>query len=339
MSREVHTIKCKAAICWGPEEPLTVEEIEVEPPQSSEVRLRLLFASLCHTDVIRRSGFRYPLYPRILGHEGVGVIESVGKGVTDFKEGDIVIPSFIGECGDCENCKSAKTNVCLKYPTNFNGLMADNTSRMSVKGQKLYHLFWCSTFTEFTVVDHNYIVKINPELQLAHASLLSCGFTTGFGTAWKEAKVHRGSSVAVFGLGGVGIGAIIGAKLLGASKIIGVDLNNRKKEKAEFFGMTDFINPKEIENKTCVEMIKEMTGGMGVDYSFECSGAGSVVNEAVEATVMGRGITIMLGGAEKNASISCLALLGGRTLKGTTFGGIKPRSDLPSIITKCINKR
>ncbi|ONK55805.1 uncharacterized protein A4U43_C10F1160 [Asparagus officinalis] len=338
-SKVPQTIRCKAAICWGPEEPLTVEEIEVEPPRSSEVRIRILCASLCHTDQSCWKGYLGPLYPRVLGHEGVGVIESVGEGVDGLDEGDLVMPSFVGECGDCRNCSSNKTNLCFRYPVALDGLMPDATARMSVEGKKLYHLFSCSTFAEYTVVNVNYVVRVDPRLEPSHISLLSCGFTTGFGAAWKEAGVDRGSSVAVFGLGGVGIGAVAAAKLLGASKIIGVDLNDKRKEKAEFYGMTDFINPKKNDGKTTVEIIREMTEGVGVDYSIECTGAAAVTSEAFESTVMGRGVTVLLGVTpEQHASVDRTALLYGRTVKGALYGGVKLRSDLLSIIGKCISK-
>ncbi|EEF42405.1 Alcohol dehydrogenase, putative [Ricinus communis] len=206
-------ITCKAAVIWGVGEPLKVEEIQVEPPKSSEVRVKMLYASICHTDIARANGFPFPLFPRVLGHEGVGVVESIGDKVNGFKEGDVVIPAFIGECQECENCTSAETNLCLKYPTNRNGLMADDTSRMSIRGQKLYHLFTCSTWSEYMVIDSNYLVKIAP--------------------AWKEAKVKEGSSVAVLGLGAVGLGVVEGARMQGASKIIGVDKNDKKREKGK----------------------------------------------------------------------------------------------------------
>ncbi|KAK1303680.1 Alcohol dehydrogenase-like 3 [Acorus calamus] len=267
------TIICKAAVCWGPDEPFKIEQIQVDPPRLGEVRLKILCSSLCHTDVLRWHGIPQALFPRVLGHEGVGVVESVGDGVTDIKVGDTVIPTFIGECGDCPNCSSGKTNLCRTHPVSFSGLMPDGTSRMSTAGgRSLYHLFSCSTFSEYAVVSAHYVTKVDPGLPQPVASLLSCGFTTGFGAVWREAKVETGSSIAVFGLGGVGIGAVAGAKMMGAGRIIGIDVNDKKREPGEAFGATDFVNPGKIGGRSAVEVIRELTGGLGVDYSFECSG-------------------------------------------------------------------
>ncbi|KAK9272822.1 hypothetical protein L1049_003200 [Liquidambar formosana] len=331
-------ITCKAAICWGSGEALKVEEIQVEPPKSCEVRLKMLCASLCHTDILFFQGLLVPLFPRVLGHEGVGMVESMGNEVREVKEGDVVIPTYLGECGECDNCMSGTSNLCHKYPLRMSGLMQDDTSRMSIRGQKLYHTFSCSTWSEYTVVDANYIVKIHSTTPLPHASFISCGFSTGFGAAWKEAKLQRGSSVAVLGLGAVGLGVVEGARMQGAARIIGVDKNERKREKGQCFGMTDFINPEGC-NESISEVVKKMTGGMGVDYCFECTGVAPLVNEAVEATKMGKGTTILIGAVnETSVHINFIALMRGRTLKGSTFGGIKVQSDLPIIVDKCINK-
>ncbi|KAK9269680.1 hypothetical protein L1049_001458 [Liquidambar formosana] len=282
IKRRFSVVGSAAAVCWGEEKVVKVEEIQVEPPRRCEIRMKIIYASFCHTDVLCTQGFPTSAFPRVLGHEGVGVVESIGEEVTNLKEGDIVIPTFIGECKECENCRSGKTNLCEKYPFLFSGLMPDETSRMSVKGQKLYHFFTCSTWSEYTVVNINYIVKVDPSIALPHASLLSCGFTTGFGGGWKEAKVEKGSSVAVFGLGAVGLGAIKGAQMKGATRIIGIDKNERKKEKGLAFGMTEFVNPSE-HDKSISEIIKELTGGTGVDYCIECTGVAPLMNEALEA--------------------------------------------------------
>ncbi|KAL9377253.1 hypothetical protein Peur_031373 [Populus x canadensis] len=269
-SSSSQVITCKAAVCWGVGEPLKVEEIQVEPPKFSEIRVKMLCASLCHTDTLHAEGSLIPLFPRVLGHEGVGYVS-------------LDDPTF-GECQECENCSSGKTNLCLKYPFILNGLMPDGTSRISINGQKLYHLFTCSTLSEYMVIDTNYVVKIDPSIDLPHASFLSCGFSTGFGSAWREANVEKGSSVAVIGLGAVGLGAIEGARMQGAAKIIGIDKNEKKREKGQAFGMTDFINPEEYFNKPISELIKDITGGLGVDYCFECTGVGPLINEALLAT-------------------------------------------------------
>ncbi|KAL0400444.1 UNVERIFIED_CONTAM: CYP enzymes assisting alcohol dehydrogenase [Sesamum latifolium] len=334
-------ITCKAAVIWKENESPKVEEIQVEGPKSGEVRVRMLFASICHTDVLGCKGFPTPLFPRVLGHEGVGIVESIGEGVEQLKEGDIVIPTYLGECGECENCMSGNTNLCQTYPLQaFTGLMGDSTSRMSIQGQHLYHFLSCSTWSQYTVVDVNYLVKIDPKIPLPHASFLSCGFTTGFGAVWKEAKVHRGSTVAVLGLGAVGLGVIEGARVHGASRIIGIDINESKRAVGEGFGMTDFINPKSgSENKSISEMVKLLTGGCGVDYSFECTGVAQLVNEALETTKVGIGKMMMLGAAtDKSVEFDFVTLLSCRTFKYAVFGGVKVQSDLPLVIHKCINK-
>ncbi|KAL5577423.1 hypothetical protein UlMin_019122 [Ulmus minor] len=344
MSRSSKVVTCKAVVCWGLGEPGKVEDIQVEPPKPSEVRVKMLYASVCHTDsVVCNEGFPIPLFPRVLGHEGVGVVESIGEEVKGLKEGDAVIPTFVSECVECENCLSGKTNMCLTYPLYFTGLMLDGTSRMSVKGQPLYHVFSCSTWSEYMVVDVNYVLKIDPALSLPHASFLSCGFSTGFGAPCKEAGVEKGSSVAVIGLGAVGLGAIEGSRTQGATKIIGIDINEGKKVKGEAFGMTDFINPLQPEseraNKSVSELIKELTGGMGVDYCFECSGVPSLISEALDATKLGKGKTVIIGLANvTSVQINLLTLLCGRTLKGSIFGGLRPKADLPLLIEKCKNK-
>ncbi|KAF7833252.1 alcohol dehydrogenase-like 2 [Senna tora] len=334
-------ITCKGAVWWGGgEKDVSVEEIEVDPPQATEVRVKMLLASVCHTDLLRAKGIPSPLFPRVLGHEGVGVVESIGEKVTNVKVGDVVIPTFIGECQECENCISKETNMCLKYPPTFNGLMLDNTSRMSIRGQRLYQLFSCATWCEYMVVEENYLLKVDPTIDLVHASFISCGFSTGFGAAWKEAKVQSGSTLAVFGLGAVGLGVVSAAKMLGASKIIGIDKNGMKKAKGEAFGMSDFINPIESDKPISV-LIKEISGEMGVDYCFECTGVPPLLTQAVEATKTGKGKTIFMGAAaadEDFVQVRFRALLLGRTLKGSIFGGLKARSDLPIIAEKCLKK-
>ncbi|KAL9296157.1 hypothetical protein ACSQ67_022053 [Phaseolus vulgaris] len=338
MSTTSQVITCKAAICWGLGQPVTVEEIQVDPPKATEVRVKVLCASICHTDLTSLQGFPHMCFPLALGHEGVGVVESVGDEVTTLKEGDVVIPTYIGECETCENCVSGKTNLCLTHPVRLNGLLPDNTSRMSIRGQRLYHVLSCSTWSEYFVSDVNYTVKVDSAIDPAHASFISCGFSTGFGAAWKEAKVESGSSVAVLGLGAVGLGAISGAKSMGASEIIGIDKNEKKREKGEAFGMTQFINSGDSA-KSVSELVKEVTGGMGVDYSFECTGIPPLLSQSLEATKMGTGKTIVVGiPAEPTVSLGMLSLLLGRTMKGSAFGGLKVRSDIAIVANKCLKK-
>ncbi|XP_022878060.1 alcohol dehydrogenase-like 1 isoform X2 [Olea europaea var. sylvestris] len=330
-------ITCRAVVCWEANETPKVEEIQVDPPKSGEVRVKMLFASLCHTDVLACKGFPSPVFPRVLGHEGVGIVESIGEGVSKLREGDIVIPTYLGECGECENCRTGKTNLCQTYPLQaFTGLMTDGTPRMSCRGQKLYHFLSCSTWSEYTTIDANYVVKIDSRISMPHASFLSCGFTTGFGAVWKEAKVPKGSTVAVLGLGAVGLGVIEGARVHGAAQIIGIDKNESKQAIADAFGMTDFINPTNSD-KSISDLVKEVTGGLGVDYCFECTGVAQLVNETLEATKVGIGTMIMLGaGTQKSMEINFSTVLCCRTFKYSIFGGVKVQSELPVVIDKCV---
>ncbi|KAL0330208.1 UNVERIFIED_CONTAM: 8-hydroxygeraniol oxidoreductase [Sesamum radiatum] len=300
-------ITCKGAVIRKAWEPLQVEEIQVHPPKSTEVRIKMLCASMCHTDMTCcNSGFPLPFFPRIPGHEGVG---------------------------------SGRTNLCHKYPLGFDGLMPDGTSRlMSAGGERIYHLVSCSTWSEYAVIDANYTVKVDPRLSPFHTSFLCCGFTTGFGSSWRELDIEKGSTVAVIGLGAVGLGAVKGAQMQGASKIIGIDINELKHEKAKAFGITDFINPK-LSDKSVSELIKEATGGLGVDYCFECSGVPALVNEAIEGSKIGLGTVMVLGvGPGKSVEVDYIPLLCGRTVRGSTYGGIRTQSDLPKIVEKCVNK-
>ncbi|KAF8007872.1 hypothetical protein BT93_K1764 [Corymbia citriodora subsp. variegata] len=338
-------IMCKGVVCWGAEEEWRMEEIRVDPPKGSEVRMKMLFASVCHSDLLMSRGFPLPLYPRVLGHEGVGIVESVGEEVKELKEGDVVIPAYVGECKECENCDSDKTNLCLRYPLSVDGVLPDGTSRMSIRGQALYHSLSCSTWSEYTVSDANYVVKIDPDVSLPHASFLSCGFSTGFGAAWMDSKVESGSSVAVIGLGAVGLGAIGGARARGATTIIGVDKNGMKKDKGEAFGMTHFINPDDhksadgVDSKSISKMVKDLTGGAGVDYCFECSGVPDLISQALEATKVGKGKAVIVGaGPNHLVQVNLMELLSGRTLKGTIFGGLKSQTHLPLLLQKSKNE-
>ncbi|KAK7404282.1 hypothetical protein VNO78_05053 [Psophocarpus tetragonolobus] len=308
-------VKYVAAICWGIGKPVTVEEIQVDPPKATEVRVKMLCASLCHTDISSIQGFPYVRAFSIL--------------CFNFLKNDNEISSSNGECQECENCVSGKTNLCQTYPIRLTGLMADNTSRMSIRGQRLHHVLSCATRSEYMVSDAKYTLKVDPTIDPAHASFISCGFSTGLGAAWKEAKVESGSSVAVFGLGAVGLGAISGAKMMGATKIIGVDKNEMKRQKGEAFGMTNFINPGDSA-KSVSELVKELNGGMGVDYSFECTGVAPLLTESLEATKVVR--------TEPIIPFGLTSIMYGRTLKGSVFGGLKAISDLSILANKCQKK-
>ncbi|KAK6114994.1 hypothetical protein DH2020_007263 [Rehmannia glutinosa] len=266
-------IKCKAAVAWEAGKPLVIEEVEVAPPQKMEVRLKILFTSLCHTDVyFWEAKAQDSVFPRILGHEAAGIVESVGEGVTELLPGDHVLPVFTGECGDCAHCKSEESNMCslLRINTDRGVMINDEKPRFSINGKSIYHFVGTSTFSEYTVVHAGCVAKINPLAPLDKVCVLSCGISTGLGATLNVAKPKQGSSVAIFGLGAVGLAAAEGARLAGASRVIGVDLNPSRCEEAKRIGVTEFVNPKD-HNKPVQEVIVEMTDG-GVDRSVECTG-------------------------------------------------------------------
>ena len=270
-------IKSKAAIAWGPGQPLSVEEVDVMLPRKGEVLVKILASGVCHTDAFTLSGDDPEgIFPCILGHEGGGVVEQLGEGVTSVEVGDHVIPLYTPECGECKFCLSGKTNLCQKIrETQGKGLMPDGTTRFYKDGEPIFHYMGCSTFSEFTVLPEISLAKVNPTAPLEEVCLLGCGVTTGMGAVMNTAKVEPGANVAVFGLGGIGLNVLQGARLVGADRIIGVDLNNDKRALAEKFGMTDFINPSEVDD--VVGAIVDLTDG-GVDYSFECIGNTDVMN-------------------------------------------------------------
>ncbi|CAN8304450.1 unnamed protein product [Cochlearia groenlandica] len=338
-------IQCKAAICRKAGEPLVIEEIHVDPPQAYEVRIKILCTSLCHTDVTFWKLDSGPIsrLPRILGHEAVGVVESIGENVEEFKQNDVVLPVFNPYCEECKDCKSSKTNWCARFSDDY----TSNTRRYGMSsrfkdslGQDIHHFLFVSSFSEYTVVDIAHLVKISHEIPVDKAALLSCGVSTGVGAAWKVADVEKGSTVAVFGLGAVGLAVGEGARIRGAAKIIGVDLNPDKFELGKKFGFTDFVNPSFCGEKKISEVIKEMTGEGGVDYSFECVGLASLLNEAFLSTRTGSGKTVMLG-MEKHAetiSIGSFDLLKGRSLHGSLFGGLKSKIDIPILVDYYLKK-
>ncbi|CAL5414661.1 unnamed protein product [Camellia sinensis] len=334
-------IRCKAAVAWEAGKPLVIEEVEVAPPQKMEVRVKILYTSLCHTDVyFWEAKGQNPVFPRILGHEAGGIVESVGEGVTDLAPGDHVLPVFTGECKECAHCKSEESNMCdlLRINTDRRVMIHDQKSRFSINGKPIFHFVGTSTFSEYTVVHVGCLAKINPLAPLDKVCVLSCGISTGFGATVNVAKPKKGSTVAVFGLGAVGLAAAEGAKVSGASRIIGVDLNSNRYEQAKKFGVTEFVNPKDY-NKPVQEVIAEMTNG-GVDRSVECTGSTEAMISAFECVHDGWGVAVLVGVPHKDAVFKThpVNFLNERTLKGTFFGNYKPRSDIPSVVEKYMNK-
>ncbi|WP_086480976.1 S-(hydroxymethyl)glutathione dehydrogenase/class III alcohol dehydrogenase [Oceanospirillum sanctuarii] len=327
-------IKSRAAIAWGPNQPLSVEEVDVMPPQKGEVLVKIIATGVCHTDAFTLSGDDPEgIFPAILGHEGGGIVEAVGEGVTSLQVGDHVIPLYTAECGECKFCKSGKTNLCQAVrETQGKGLMPDGTTRFYKDGQPIYHYMGCSTFSEYTVLPEISLAKVNKEAPLEEICLLGCGVTTGMGAVMNTAKVEEGATVAIFGLGGIGLSAIIGATMAKASRIIGIDINESKFELAKKLGATDCINPKDYD-KPIQEVIVELTDG-GVDYSFECIGNVDVMRSALECCHKGWGESVIIGvaGAGQEISTRPFQLVTGRVWRGSAFGGVKGRSELPGIV-------
>ncbi|KAL0596756.1 Alcohol dehydrogenase class-3 [Plecturocebus cupreus] len=336
-----HVIKCKAAVAWEAGKPLSIEEIEVAPPKAHEVRIKLIATAVCHTDAYTLSGADPEgCFPVILGHEGAGIVESVGEGVTKLKAGDTVIPLYIPQCGECKFCLNPKTNLCQKIRvTQGKGLMPDGTSRFTCKGKTILHYMGTSTFSEYTVVADISVAKIDPLAPLDKVCLLGCGISTGYGAAVNTAKVEPGSVCAVFGLGGVGLAVIMGCKVAGASRIIGVDINKDKFARAKEFGATECINPQDF-SKPIQEVLIEMTDG-GVDYSFECIGNVKVMRAALEACHKGWGVSVVVGVAASGEEIATrpFQLVTGRTWKGTAFGGWKSVESVPKLVSEYMSKK
>ena len=332
-------IKSKAAVAWGPGEPLKMEEVDVELPKKGEVLVRIVATGVCHTDAFTMSGDDPEgVFPSILGHEGGGIVEMVGEGVTSVEVGDHVIPLYTAECGECKFCKSGKTNLCQAVrETQGKGLMPDGTSRFSKDGEPIYHYMGCSTFSEYTVLPEISLAKVNKTAPLEEVCLLGCGVTTGMGAVLKTAKVQEGDTVAIFGLGGIGLSAITGARMAGAGRIIGIDINESKFDLAKQLGATDVVNPQNFD-KPIQEVIVEMTDG-GVDYSFECIGNVNVMRSALECCHKGWGESVIIGvaGAGQEISTRPFQLVTGRVWRGSAFGGVKGRSELPGIVEQYLN--
>ncbi|GAB5570619.1 all-trans-retinol dehydrogenase [NAD(+)] ADH4 [Prionailurus iriomotensis] len=337
-------IKCKAAIAWEAGKPLCIEEVEVAPPKAHEVRVQIIATALCHTDAHPiNPKFKEALFPVILGHEGAGIVESVGPGVTSFKPGDKVIPLYMAQCGKCKFCLSPLTNFCtklslVKNPIVDQELMQDKTSRFTCKGKPIYHFMGTSTFTQYTVVSDINLAKIDDDANLERVCLLGCGFSTGYGAAINTAKVTPGSTCAIFGLGGVGLSAIMGCKVAGASRIIAIDINSEKFTKAKALGATDCLNPRNL-HKPIQEVIIEMTKG-GVDFALDCAGGPEAMRAALDCTTAGWGTCTFIGvdSEIRGLTISPVELIMGRTINGTCFGGWKSIDSIPKLVTDYKNK-
>ncbi|GAX25987.1 S-(hydroxymethyl)glutathione dehydrogenase / alcohol dehydrogenase [Fistulifera solaris] len=336
-------ITCKAMVARGPKQPLVEETITVDPPKAGEVRVKVIANALCHTDVYTLDGHDPEgLFPSILGHEAGCIVESVGEGVTSVAPGDHVIPAYTPQCCEvsCIFCQSPKTNLCPKIRgTQGQGLMPDGTSRFKDKdGNTIYHFMGCSTMSEYTVLAEISCAKIDPQAPLDKMCLFGCGISTGLGAVWNTCKVETGSSVAVFGLGAVGLAVIQGAQKAGASKIIAVDINPSKFEMAKQLGATDCVNPKEVEGKIQSYIAGTMTP-WGVDYTFDCTGNVEVMRAALECAHRGWGTSCVIGVAASGHEISTrpFQLVTGRIWKGTAFGGFKSRKDIPKLVDRCMS--
>ncbi len=327
-------MKVKAAVAFEAGAPLAIEEVDLEGPRAGEVLVEIKATGICHTDEFTRSGDDPEgLFPAILGHEGAGVVVDVGPGVTTLRKGDHVIPLYVPECRQCEYCVSGKTNLCQAIRvTQGQGVMPDGTSRFSLGGRKILHYMGTSTFANYTVVPEISLAKIREDAPFDKVCYIGCGVTTGIGAVINTAQVEPGANVVVFGLGGIGLNVVQGARLAGANMIVGVDLNPARKALAEKFGMTHFVNPKEVEGDL-VPYLVSLTGG-GADYSFECIGNVNVMRQALECCHKGWGVSVIVGvaGAGQEIATRPFQLVTGRVWKGTAFGGAKGRRDVPKIV-------
>ncbi len=332
-------IKTRAAVAWGPGQPLSIEEVDLMQPQKGEVLVRIVATGVCHTDAYTLSGSDPEgKFPTILGHEGGGIVEVLGEGVTSVATGDHVIPLYTPECGACRFCKSGRTNLCQAIRiTQGQGLMPDGTTRFFKHGKPIYHYMGTSTFSEYTVVPEISLAKISKEAPLEKVCLLGCGVTTGMGAVTNTAKVQASDTVAVFGLGGVGLAVIIGAVKAKAGRIIAIDINPVKFEIARQLGATDVVNPKDYA-KPIQEVIIEMTDG-GVDFSFECIGNVKVMRSALECCHKGWGESVIIGvaGAGEEICTRPFQLVTGRIWRGSAFGGVKGRTELPGYVQRYLD--
>ncbi len=333
-------MKTRAAVAFAPNKPLEIVEVDLDGPKAGEVLIEIMATGVCHTDAYTLEGKDSEgIFPSILGHEGAGIVREVGPGVTSVKPGDHVIPLYTPECRECKTCLSRKSNLCTAIrATQGKGLMPDGTTRFSYKGKPIYHYMGCSTFSNFTVMPAIAVAKVRADAPFDKICYIGCGVTTGVGAVIYTAKVEPGANVVVFGLGGIGLNVIQGAKLVGAGKIIGVDVNPAKVPMAQSFGMTDFINPKTTDN--VVAKVVELTGG-GADYTFDCTGNTEVMRQALECCHRGWGESIIIGVAEAGKEIATrpFQLVTGRVWKGSAFGGARGRTDVPTIVDWYMDKR
>ena len=327
-------IKSRAAVAWAAKQPLEITEVDVAPPKAGEVLVRIVATGVCHTDAFTLSGADPEgIFPTILGHEGGGIVEAIGEGVTSVAVGDHVIPLYTPECGKCKFCLSGKTNLCQAIrATQGKGLMPDGTSRFSHKGKPIFHYMGCSTFSNFTVLPEIAVAKIREDAPFDKSCYIGCGVTTGVGAVVNTAKVTPGANVVVFGLGGIGLNVIQGAKMIGANKIIGVDINDSKDQWGRKFGMTDFVNPKKVSGDIVAHLVTLTDGG--ADFTFDCTGNTTVMRQALEACHRGWGVSVVIGVAEAGKEIATrpFQLVTGRVWKGTAFGGARGRTDVPKIV-------
>ena len=326
-------MKTKAAIAVKAGEDLVIEELDLDGPGDNEVLVEIKATGVCHTDAFTLSGDDPEgIFPSVLGHEGAGIVMEVGKNVTSVKPGDHVIPLYTPECRDCNFCLNPKTNLCQSIrETQGQGLMPDGTSRFSLNGDPIYHYMGCSTFSNYSVMPEIAVAKVRQDAPFDKICYIGCGVTTGIGAVAFTMNVEAGATVAVFGLGGIGLNVIQGARLVGATRIIGIDMNPAKAELGKKFGMTDFVNPKDVDN--VVDHLVQMTGG-GVDYSFECIGNVNVMRQALECCHKGWGQSCIIGvaGAGQEIATRPFQLVTGRSWRGTAFGGARGRTDVPKIV-------
>ena len=333
-------MKTRAAVAFAPKTPLEIVELDLEGPKAGEVLVEIMATGICHTDAYTLDGFDSEgIFPSVLGHEGAGIVREVGAGVTSVAPGDHVIPLYTPECRQCKSCLSGKTNLCTAIrATQGKGLMPDGTSRFSYKGQPIFHYMGCSTFSNFTVLPEIAVAKIRSDAPFKTSCYIGCGVTTGVGAVVNTAKVQVGDNIVVFGLGGIGLNVLQGAKMAGANKIIGVDINPDREEWGRRFGMTDFIDARGKSRDETIAAILTLTDG-GADFTFDCTGNTEVMRTALEACHRGWGTSIIIGVAEAGKEIATrpFQLVTGRNWRGTAFGGAKGRTDVPKIVDWYMN--